>query len=76
MLPFYLTTGMIKLIIFKSVPSKNDNTSFIALLKFNCEFNRKPYPDTSEEDIEELKLIVESLDLGNLEVEAFEEYFK
>lgn len=49
---------------------------FIALLKFQCNFNRRPNPDTCEKDIEELKTIIGSLDLGNLNVDAFEEYYK
>ncbi|XP_060863076.1 SUMO-activating enzyme subunit 1 [Metopolophium dirhodum] len=52
-----------------------------ALLKFQSDSNRKPNPDTSEEDIEELKSIIHlqinysSSDQENKEVDVFEEYY-
>jgi len=52
----------------------------LALLKFQSDSNRKPNPDTSEEDIEELKSIIHlqinnpSSDQENKE-DVFEEYY-
>ncbi|CAI6344059.1 unnamed protein product [Macrosiphum euphorbiae] len=52
-----------------------------ALLKFQSDSNRKPNPDTSEEDIEELKSIIHpqindsSSDQENKESDVFEEYY-
>jgi len=46
----------------------------LALLKFQSDSNRKPNPDTAEEDIEELKsMIHSSSDPENKDV--FEEYY-
>ncbi|KAL4122885.1 hypothetical protein QTP88_015144 [Uroleucon formosanum] len=52
-----------------------------ALLKFQSDSNRKPNPDTSEEDIEELKSIIHlqinysSPEQENAEVDVFEEHY-
>lgn len=45
---------------------------FKALLRFQSDSQRKPNPDTSEEDIEELKSILSSLDQKN----NFDEYYR
>ncbi|XP_015378939.1 PREDICTED: SUMO-activating enzyme subunit 1 [Diuraphis noxia] len=50
------------------------------LLKFKSDSNRKPNPDTSEEDIEELKSIIHlqmnhSSDQESTDVDIFEEYY-
>lgn len=53
----------------------------LALLKFQSDSNRKPNPDTSEEDIEELKSIIHlqinysSPEQENAEVDVFEEHY-
>lgn len=54
----------------------------LALLKFQSDSNRKPNPDTSEEDIEELKSIIHlqinysSPEQENAEVDVFEEHYE
>jgi len=49
----------------------------LALLKFQSDSNRKPNPDTSEEDIEELKSIINSsLDENNTNIGVFDEYYR
>lgn len=49
---------------------------FLALLKFQSESNRKPNPDTCEEDIEELKLLINlSPDQTNIDNSLFDEYY-
>ncbi|VVC43683.1 THIF-type NAD/FAD binding fold [Cinara cedri] len=45
-----------------------------ALLRFQCESNRKPNPDTCEEDVEELKSIISSFEQIT-DIEAYDEYF-
>jgi len=52
----------------------------LGLLKFQTDSNRKPNPDTSEEDIEELKSIIRlqmnsSSDQESTDVDVFEEYY-
>jgi len=53
----------------------------LALLKFQSDSHRKPNPDTSEEDIEELKSIINlqinysSSNQDNSDVDEFEEYY-
>lgn len=52
----------------------------LALLKFQSDSNRKPNPDTSEEDIEELKSIIHlqmnsSSDQKSTAIDLFEEYY-
>jgi len=53
----------------------------LALLKFQSDSHRKPNPDTSEEDIEELKSIIHlqidysSLDQEKTDNDVFEEYY-
>lgn len=50
----------------------------IALLKFQIDFHRKPNPDTSEKDIEELKTIINSIssDETSLKSDRFTEYYR
>ncbi|XP_026811763.1 SUMO-activating enzyme subunit 1-like [Rhopalosiphum maidis] len=58
----------------KNVPQLYFLTS--ALLKFQSESNRKPNPDTCEEDIEELKLLINlSPDQTNTDNSLFDEYY-
>lgn len=48
---------------------------FAALVKFHSSTNRKPNPDTSEEDIKELKSIITfKEDAQN--TEAFDKYYR
>jgi len=53
----------------------------LGLLKFQSDSHRKPNPDTAEEDIEELKSIINlqinypSANQGNSDVDEFEEYY-
>ncbi|XP_025408214.1 SUMO-activating enzyme subunit 1 [Sipha flava] len=48
-----------------------------ALLKFQLDFHRKPNPDTSEKDIEELKAIIDSIspDEECIKPDYFNEYY-
>lgn len=49
----------------------------IALLKFQSDSNRKPNPDTCEEDIEELKSIINSsINHEVLKPDMFEDYYR
>jgi hypothetical protein len=49
----------------------------LALLKFQLDFHRKPNPDTSEKDIEELKAIIDSIspDEECIKPDYFNEYY-
>jgi len=47
----------------------------LALLRFQCEFNRKPNPDTSEEDITELKSIITFKEDTNNIIDKFDKYY-
>lgn len=49
---------------------------FIALLRFQFDSNRKPNPDTSEEDIEELKSIISYFDKIPINIDLFDEYYR
>lgn len=49
----------------------------IALLKFQSDTNRKPNPDTSEEDIEKLKSIIDSsINHEDIKLDMFDEYYR
>ncbi|XP_027839917.1 SUMO-activating enzyme subunit 1 [Aphis gossypii] len=61
-----------------SLPAKIPRAYFLtsALLKFQSESNRKPNPDTCEEDVDELKSIVNpTLDQLNISNNIFDEYY-
>lgn len=48
-----------------------------ALLKFQNDSNRKPNPATCEEDIEELKLIINSsIEHTDLNPDIFDDYYR
>lgn len=47
----------------------------LALLKFQCDYNRKPNPDTSEEDIAELKSFITFKENAEILAEKLDKYY-